>query len=73
MSDVQLVERGRQQSLIASMLPSGCHLCTDVEEGWCQGRTLWDSIVDSVREKFHHKRDHMPVGQHAQKLQMKTT
>ena len=72
--DVQLAERGRQHSHI--------FLCclrdvtyVDVEEGWCQGRTMRDSIVNSsqaadltvtssqsetsVGEKFHHKRDHI--------------
>ena len=49
----------------------------DVEEGWCQGRTLRDSIANSsqaadltvtssqsetsVGEKFHHKRNHVSV------------
>ena len=44
---MQLAERGRQHIHIASMLSSGCHLYIDVEEGWCQGRTLRDSVVNS--------------------------
>ena len=73
---MQLAERGRQHSHSVTMLSSGVTY-VDVEEGWCQGRTLRDSIANSsqaadltvtssrsetsVGEKFHHKRDHMPI------------
>ena len=76
MSGVQLAERGRQHSHIVSMLSSGVTY-VDVEECWCQGRTLRDSIVNSsqaadltvtssqsetsVGEKFHHKRNHVSI------------